>query len=172
MLRIPESYGSKIQLASFGEATVKKYSLPVRFFWLMLNSYSIPLSLACYLNIVPRFLCGQPTSLPQFLATMSHEMRTPLNVILGMNALVMDLPLSEEQHVFSEQIRAASESLLFLINDILDLAKVRWIGRSNVLRKTAGCLVDGLHSAHLRFWILKRMILCCKMLVVHSKVIF
>jgi two-component system sensor histidine kinase/response regulator len=60
----------------------------------------------------------------QFLATMSHEMRTPLNVILGMNQLVMDAPLSQEQLMFSEQIKASSESLLFLINDILDLTKI------------------------------------------------
>jgi signal transduction histidine kinase len=57
---------------------------------------------------------------------MSHEMRTPLNVIMGMNALVMDsdAPLSDDQREFSQQIRSASESLLVLINDILDLAKV------------------------------------------------
>lgn len=41
----------------------------------------------------------------QFLATMSHEMRTPLNVILGMNQLVMDAPLTNEQMQFSEQIK-------------------------------------------------------------------
>jgi PAS domain S-box-containing protein len=60
----------------------------------------------------------------QFLATMSHEMRTPLNVIMGMNELVMDTPLTDEQRKFSQQIKTSSESLLVLINDILDLTKI------------------------------------------------
>eukprot|EP00292_Cryptomonas_paramecium_P004830 CAMPEP_0113680120 /NCGR_PEP_ID=MMETSP0038_2-20120614/11096_1 /TAXON_ID=2898 /ORGANISM="Cryptomonas paramecium" /LENGTH=516 /DNA_ID=CAMNT_0000598373 /DNA_START=395 /DNA_END=1942 /DNA_ORIENTATION=- /assembly_acc=CAM_ASM_000170 len=60
----------------------------------------------------------------QFLATMSHEMRTPLNVIMGMNQLVMDTALTAEQRKFTEQIRISSQSLLLLINDILDLTKV------------------------------------------------
>ena len=60
----------------------------------------------------------------QFLATMSHEMRTPLNVIMGMSQLIMDTILSAEQRKFTEQIMTSSESLLILINDILDLTKV------------------------------------------------
>ena len=60
----------------------------------------------------------------QFLATMSHEMRTPLNVIMGMNQLVMDTRLTEEQEKFTQQIKSSSESLLVLINDILDLTKI------------------------------------------------
>ena len=83
-----------------------------------LNYFSVPCA------IDRQFFIYGVRCVRQFLATMSHEMRTPLNVILGMNALVMDSPLSDEQREFSQQIRAASESLLFLINDILDLAKV------------------------------------------------
>ena len=55
---------------------------------------------------------------------MSHEMRTPLNVIMGMNQLVMDTRLTEEQEKFTQQIKSSSESLLVLINDILDLTKI------------------------------------------------
>ena len=60
----------------------------------------------------------------QFLATMSHEMRTPLNVIMGMNQLVIDTKLTKEQQQFSQQIKSSSEGLLHLINDILDLTKI------------------------------------------------
>ena len=60
----------------------------------------------------------------QFLATRSHEMRTPLNAVLGLAQLVADTPLSPEQRAFVAQIRASARSLLGLINDILDLTKV------------------------------------------------
>ena len=60
----------------------------------------------------------------QFLATMSHEMRTPLNVIMGMSQLMIDTHQTPEQCKFTEQIMTSSESLLILINDILDLTKV------------------------------------------------
>ena len=60
----------------------------------------------------------------QFLATMSHEMRTPLNAVLGLAQLVADSPLLPEQRAFMEQIQSSSRTLLALINDILDLTKV------------------------------------------------
>jgi PAS domain S-box-containing protein len=60
----------------------------------------------------------------QFLATMSHEMRTPLNVIMGMSQLILDTALTAEAQKFTEQIMTSSESLLFLINEILDLTKI------------------------------------------------
>ena len=60
----------------------------------------------------------------QFLATMSHEMRTPLNVILGMNDLIIETRLNSEQRTFAEQVKTSAESLLILINDFLDLSKV------------------------------------------------
>ena len=60
----------------------------------------------------------------EFLASMSHEIRTPLNSIIGMAEVLADTPLSSEQHNYVRIFRSAGESLLEIINDILDLSKI------------------------------------------------
>jgi len=59
-----------------------------------------------------------------FLASMSHEIRTPLNAIIGIAALLAKTPLSTEQNKYVQIFRRAGDSLLNLINDILDLSRV------------------------------------------------
>jgi len=59
-----------------------------------------------------------------FLSTMSHEMRTPLNGVIGLNGLLLDTPLNEEQNRFVHLARLSGEALLHLINDILDYSKI------------------------------------------------
>jgi len=59
-----------------------------------------------------------------FLATMSHELRTPMNAVLGFTDLLLETPLSELQRGYLGTVQGAARSLLRLLNDILDVARL------------------------------------------------
>ena len=60
----------------------------------------------------------------QFLSNMSHEIRTPMNAIVGFTNVMLKTTLNERQTEYINAIKSSGDSLLVLINDILDLAKV------------------------------------------------
>lgn len=60
----------------------------------------------------------------QFLAKMSHELRTPMNGLLGFSTLLLESKLEDEQKEYAQTIQASLESLLYVVNDVLDLSRI------------------------------------------------
>jgi len=61
----------------------------------------------------------------QFLANMSHDIRTPMNGIIGMTNILLTSSINEEQRDFLQVIKKSSDNLMVLMNDLLDLSKIK-----------------------------------------------
>lgn len=72
---------------------------------------------------MPPRTAGRPPE-RAFLAFVTHDMRDPLNAVLGMARLLAETPLDEEQKSYVAAIEAAGETLLTLVNDLLDLSRL------------------------------------------------
>ncbi|MBA5606736.1 PAS domain-containing protein [Duganella sp. FT3S] len=59
-----------------------------------------------------------------FVANMSHEIRTPMNAIIGLARLLQDAPLAQRERSYLDKIQLATQSLLSLVNDVLDISRI------------------------------------------------
>jgi two-component system, NarL family, sensor histidine kinase EvgS len=83
-----------------------------------------------------------------FLATMSHEIRTPMNAILGVQELLLSSPLPENEKTLLKSAHSSAESLLGILNQVLDLSKIE-AGKLtlNIEPCNLNILIDNIDSA-------------------------
>jgi PAS domain S-box-containing protein len=100
-----------------------KHNAPLHFISQILDITESKQVLARQQELTQKALAGERAK-SDFLATMSHEIRTPLNGVLGMAHILADTDLDDMQRECVQTINTSGESLLAVINDILDYSKI------------------------------------------------
>ena len=93
-------------------------------FWFIINTIRRQGQLIHQLNISEKKVREAAQIKENFLANMSHEIRTPMNAIMGFTNLLQKKKLDDESEEYVQIIKKSGESLLTIINDILDLSKI------------------------------------------------
>ncbi len=93
-------------------------------FWYIINIIKTQISLIHQLNISEKKVKESAELKEKFMANMSHEIRTPMNAILGFTNLLQRKNIDKESKEYVQTIQSSGESLLTIINDILDLSKI------------------------------------------------
>ena len=118
---------------AFTGTSKKKWSKT--YFWHIAGDYDVR-CVVMHLDVTEMYLAEEKARLASeeaaaannakslFLATMSHEIRTPMNSIIGLVDLLRDTAGNEEQQSMLQTVGDSAQSLLMIINDILDLSKI------------------------------------------------
>ena len=88
-------------------------------------------SLSLHIDYLQKKLIIEKKMKEQFIANVSHEMRTPMNGILGLTYLLKETTLDTEQHQLLQGIHSSGEILLGVVNDVLDLTAAQQ-GKLNI----------------------------------------
>ncbi len=109
---------------AFGSSTLYDNDFNVGHF-LKIVAYAVPFGGLCldYLRAHHERLAADRAK-SEFLATMSHEMRTPLNAVIGMTDLLAETSLTAQQAEYVTQVSRSGEALLSVVDDVLDMSKI------------------------------------------------
>lgn len=129
--------GCFMPMSIYGEMAVNHYKFLEHFLWILFEDVALvtgvsylredlrEMAISKYQLILAREEALRSSSLKSmFLSNMSHEIRTPLNSIMGFTEILSETSLNEDQKSYVGTIHRCSESLMRLLNDILDLSKI------------------------------------------------
>lgn len=129
--------GCFMPMSIYGEMVVNHYKFLEHSLWILFEDVALiagvsylredlrEIAISKYQLILAREEALRASSLKSmFLSNMSHEIRTPLNSIIGFTEILLETELSEDQKSYVGTVHRCSESLIRLLNDILDLSKI------------------------------------------------